>query len=306
MNIDQAFEEFTVANRADGLSPATLKWYRSLLTPVIEQFAGCELDAITTKDLRLYVIQVRERDTRYQGAPQRPQQDGALSKESVDGHIRAIKRFFEWCAGEYSIANPAKGIRRPAKTAPEPKAIAESDFVKLFDAVKGSIAGTRDRAMLATLADTGCRLGGLLSMKLPNMDIVGRRILVREKGDKARWVYFTRYTAELLTLWMRVRNSASEALWTSTVLKRGPLSQSGVHEILKRLKARAGVTGRVNPHAFRHNFAREYIRSGGDVVTLAKLLGHSSVEVTAAYYAVFADDELQEFHDKHTPMKEWQ
>ncbi len=82
-----------------------------------------------------------------------------------------------------------------------------------------------------------------------------------------------------------------------------PLTASGVHEMLKRLKKRAKVTGRVNPHSFRHNFAREYIRNGGEVVTLAKILGHSDINVTSSYYAVFDEDELAQFHALHTPMK---
>ncbi|MCU0476789.1 MAG: tyrosine-type recombinase/integrase, partial [Anaerolineae bacterium] len=80
---------------------------------------------------------------------------------------------------------------------------------------------------------------------------------------------------------------------------------SGVHQMLKRLKAKAGVSGRVNPHSFRHNFAREYLRNGGEVVTLARLLGHEDVNTTAAFYAVFSKDELQSQHMKFSPISKW-
>lgn len=63
------------------------------------------------------------------------------------------------------------------------------------------------------------------------------------------------------------------------------------------------MTGRVNAHAFRHNFARMYLMGGGDLVTLARLLGHTDVNVTAAYYAVFADDELADLQNRYSPMK---
>lgn len=68
------------------------------------------------------------------------------------------------------------------------------------------------------------------------------------------------------------------------------------------MKKRAGVSGRVNPHAFRHNFARAYLQSGGDLVTLTPLLGHVDVNVTAAYYAVFSSDELAAMQEKHSPL----
>lgn len=304
MKIETALEDFDLANKADGLSPATMKWYRSILKPLLVRFAGADSAVITTKQLREYVVEIRERTTRYQGATQRPQTEGGLAKESIDGHIRAIKRFFEWCAGEYEHPNPSKGIKRSKPAPREPKAIDEKDFVSLFNATQDTSAGIRDRALLAVLADTGCRLGGLLSMKLPNLEVQRRRVRVFEKGATSRWVYFTHYTTGLVQLWLQTRKSETDALWIAMDTHEA-LTQSGVHEILKRLKERAGVTGRVNPHSFRHNFAREYIRSGGDAVTLSRLLGHT-LEVTAAYYAVFAPDELQEFHDKHTPMKEFE
>lgn len=43
---------------------------------------------------------------------------------------------------------------------------------------------------------------------------------------------------------------------------------------------------------------------GGNLVTLARLLGHSNVNVTAAYYAVFADDELADLQNKYSPVKQ--
>jgi hypothetical protein len=72
--------------------------------------------------------------------------------------------------------------------------------------------------------------------------------------------------------------------------------------MLKRRAKRAGVQGRVNPHAFRHAFAREHIKNGGDLATLSQLMGHASVEITKANYAIFTMQELQEKHRRHSPV----
>lgn len=74
--------------------------------------------------------------------------------------------------------------------------------------------------------------------------------------------------------------------------------------MIKRLKKRAGIKGRVNPHSFRHGFAVEYIKAGGDVATLAKLLGHRNINTTAAFYALFTQNELSEMHNKFSPLRE--
>jgi integrase/recombinase XerD len=83
------------------------------------------------------------------------------------------------------------------------------------------------------------------------------------------------------------------------------LTDSGIALILKRLKKRAGVTGRTNPHAFRHGFAREFILNGGDIVVLSKLLGHNNINTTAAFYAIFTEDELAGMHAKFSPLSQF-
>lgn len=292
--VQEALDEYLMAAKADGLSVSTVKWYKSLLTTFARRVSGL-LTAVTTKRIRQYIIDLREQGERYIGAPQKPKQDGKLSDATIAGHITALHAFFKWCADEYQIANPMANIKRARRREPTVKAIAPGDFIKLLE----STNQPRDRALLAFLADTGCRLGGLLALQIDDVDFVHRRALVHEKGAKSRQVVFTGYTAALLKKWLDVRRSGTAYVFVS--LSSGEqLTASGVNQLLKRLKAKAQVKGRVNPHSFRHSFAREYIKNGGDVVTLAKLLGHSDINTTAAYYAVFTQDELAQMHGKYS------
>ena len=68
--------------------------------------------------------------------------------------------------------------------------------------------------------------------------------------------------------------------------------------MLKRLAKRAGVNGRFNPHAFRHGWARGALKNGADLGTVSQILGHSSIQVTAEFYARWADEELAQRHQK--------
>ncbi|WP_124100919.1 tyrosine-type recombinase/integrase [Ruminococcus sp. Marseille-P6503] len=64
----------------------------------------------------------------------------------------------------------------------------------------------------------------------------------------------------------------------------GPVDSSVVWRNLKRIAAAAGVEKeKVYPHNFRHMFAREYMDAFGNLVELADILGHSSVETTRIY-----------------------
>lgn len=301
MKLRDALDDFSLANRANGLKPATIRWYDSLLKSLLDAFPDTDLESLTTKMLRQYIVDLLVRRERYVDAPQRPTQAGGLSEASVAGHIRAMHSFFAWGAEEYGIDNPMKRIKYKRYT-PKPKAISSADFVRLFDGVLDTPSGMRDRALLAFLADTGCRVGGLLSLSLDHLDLKQRRALVREKGNIERIVFFTNYTSRLLTLWLAVRHSDSSQVFCS--FKTGkPLTVSGVHQLLKRLKQRAKVQGRINPHSFRHRFAIAYLQNGGDLASLAKLLGHTDISTTAMYYAVFSQDELAAMHEKFTPMR---
>ena len=68
--------------------------------------------------------------------------------------------------------------------------------------------------------------------------------------------------------------------------------------MIKRLKTAANVKGNVSPKRFRAGFARSFVETGGEISVLAKLLGHTDVNVTAQHYAVFSPDELEALHNE--------
>ena len=309
--LEIAAKEFLLACRADGLKPATMRWYRAMLKGLRTQFYGKELTRIDANAMRRYITDLRERTNRYEAAPQRPEVKGGLSHESLRAHLRCLRRFFHWAWTEYQLdplSNPMLKIRMPGRERHEPKAITVEDLDRILNACDDSLAGIRDRAMLTFLADTGCRAGGLLGLRRVNLHIDEGYALVTEKGNRDRAVPFLASTGTLLREWLNVRpwdadpNFIFISLGSNTYGQ--PLSLSGLHQILKRLKKRAGVNGRVNPHSFRHGFARQYLANGGDLATLSQIMGHSDVSVTVGSYAIFKDRELAAMHKKYSPMRE--
>jgi site-specific recombinase XerD len=259
--------------------------------------------------IRQYFAALRSQSNRYQNAAQRREISGPLSIETIRSHTTALKRFFSWCQLEYYLnadANPMLRIRMPPRSSHQPKAIALDDLRKLFEICGDDLKGKRDRAMLAFMADTGCRAGGLLALRPENLYLDQGRAILREKGGKTRVVPFTRFTAQLMREWLEVRPIEAVTIFCNLGFDEHyarPLSGNGLYQAIKRLKTKAGVIGRCNPHSFRHGFARAYLENGGDLATLAQLMGHSDVKVTAAFYAVFTDGELARRHEMFSPLR---
>lgn len=293
-------DEFQVANAADGLKPTTLAWYRVRLSKFVSHVGGeILIQEISTAMIREWIIVLRGREKLSVGHG-----SGQVKMHTLHGYMRALRRFWRWSCLEYDITpNPMDRVRLPQRPRPEPKAISLDDLRAIFIACDESPEGLRDRALIAFLCDTGCRAGGALGLTVEDCDLAHLRARVVEKGDRPRVVPFSTFTAYHLIKWFEVRPKGT-AVFCSLKKRRGlPLSYSGLAKILSRLKEKAGVKGRVNPHSFRHGFAREYVRNGGDLSSLSRLLGHSGIGVTADYYAVFSEPEIAEFHAKYSPIR---
>ncbi len=306
MLLTEAIGALLISTRVEGRSQETVKGYRRKLKPLVAFLGDVPVEEVTTGDLRRYIVHLMERPTRWRDHPKHQERPGGLSPFTVAGHVRAAKRLFNWLEGEGVIEiSPTRRIRTPRPKRREPKAIELEHFLALLATTEGeSVADLRDRAILLFLADTGCRVGGLCGLRVQDVDLEAGLAVLTEKADKTRFAPFNRPTAEALEAWLKMR-SQHQGPWLFVSLgprARGRLSSSGVAQMLKRRAQRAGVKGRVNPHAFRHFFAREFLMNGGDLATLADLMGHSSVEVTKASYAIFTVRELQEKHRRHSPV----
>lgn len=307
MKLTEAINALVTATRADGRSAITIAGYRESLGHLVAFLGDKEVESITLADLRAYAADLRDRQERFADHPSRKKVAGGLSVFSIASRLRSVKRLFNWLTQEEILTeNPAKRLKLPRLPQKEPKALSQAALAQLLAATAGdSVVQRRDRALLLVLADTGCRVGGLAHLRVQDVNLDAQTALVSEKGEKIRPVYFMPMTAEALRRWLEVR-PAVDVDWLFVNL--GPkqvypqLTEDAVGEALRRLKKAANVAEPVTPHRFRHAFAREYLRNGGDLATLSRLLGHSSVEVTARYYAVFTPSELQDFHAKFSPV----
>lgn len=307
MTIEEAYHEYIISIKADGLAAATVKWYQSVLSQFVTAFDGRDVASVTRAEIRAYIAALSERDTRYQGASQKPEQEGGLSAASIESHKRALSAFWNWCDDEYQLdANPMRGIKRKQRMSAHPKSISMDTFRALCVEAneQDEQYRMRDLAILYLLADTGIRASGLVELNINELDMVSRKVIVLEKRMKRRAVPFSAATRLQLIRWFMVRPPDAERVFCGfkVGMEGKALTVSGLNQILKRLAKIAGVKETVSPHRIRHMFAREYLNRGGDLATLSRLMGHEDMNITRDFYAVFTSEETADKHEKFSPV----
>ena len=163
--------------------------------------------------------------------------------------------------------------------------------------------GLRDKTLIFLLLDTGMRASEVCGITARDVDLKNRRCGVLGKGDKERSLPISPETARVLWRYMssRADAKASEPLFV-TITGR-PMDRFVLLEMLQDLGAKVGVAD-CHPHRFRHTFAINFLRNGGNVYELQMALGHTTLEMVRVYLAL-AETDLQKAHEEASPVTKW-
>ncbi|WP_406690503.1 tyrosine-type recombinase/integrase [Saccharopolyspora sp. ID03-671] len=212
---------------------------------------------------------------------------------------KCLQQFFQWLAEDEQAVDrsPVDGVRPPQPPTKLIPVISTDDTTRLLESCKGSgFMNLRDQAMIRLYCNTGARLSEVANLRVDDIDWSTDSLVYHGKGGKTRRVRMGPKTARALSRYLRVRarHTGSELpeLWLA---ERGgvPLRANGIKLRLRRLGDRAGIA-RVHAHRWRHNYAHEWKRSGGDTGDLMLLLGWSSDAMARHYGASAAAERAQE------------
>jgi len=211
-----------------------------------------------------------------------------LAAESKIDMWRIWRTFFRWANMRYGLVDPTDQVRKPRRQRKLRRIFTKSELRAVWAACQSQ----RDQALIAVLLDTGIRLGELESLSWPD---IGIGILSVDGKTGPRTVPISQRTQAML-----VGLGDLSGPWTGT---KGRLTHSGVSQVIRRVLRAAGLRGpKLGAHTFRHTFATEYLRAGGNVFVLQRILGHSSVDVTGIYIHLVRDD-LAAHHEELSPLR---
>ena len=138
------------------------------------------------------------------------------------------------------------------------------------------------------ILQTGLRVNEVAQLRLKDIEVNERSgsIWVRMgKGRKARQIPLNTKARRALRLYLGARNSEGDIAFVFLSERKTQLSSRSIQAVIKSLAFRAGVKRiAVSPHTLRHTFAINYLKQNPtNIVQLANLLGHESLDTTAIY-----------------------
>ena len=160
--------------------------------------------------------------------------------------------------------------------------------------------------VVTLMLDTGLRVSEVCNLNLSDIDIQDKSAkVIGGKGDKDRLVLFTDRSLKMINAWLPVRDSRVKGEFDALLLNSAGrrINPRGVQRLMDDLAIEAGLPrGKLTPHVLRHNFATGLLERGADLVSIQKLLGHSSIATTRVYLEI-SDQTLREVYNRAQSMR---
>ncbi|MBU3155243.1 tyrosine-type recombinase/integrase [Clostridium estertheticum] len=319
--IEYIIDEFMNYCQSKILSQKTMMSYEQtlrLFSKYLQEEKNIEdVNKITEKDIREYVVYIKNRGKYTVVIDKKtlkgniPEARGDYGKQvsitTVNNYIRNIKVFFNYSKEQGVIKKDVVKNIKQFKNERKPKQfITDKEFGELLRHIDTTkFHEYRDYICVMLLLDSGMRISECLAIKVEDIDINNRAILLKSentKGRKSRYVYFSPIMQKELRRWLQYKDRyvESDVLFCST--KGNIVMMRTFEKKLKDYGLRIGLKD-ITPHQLRNNFAKRFLMAGGSIYTLSQILGHSSVKITESAYLDLTDDDIRKTYQAFSPLE---
>jgi len=258
--------------------------------------AGVGIEHATTDDLERFVCTL---------------QDLGIQPRSQARIISGVKSFYKFLRIEgFMDKDPTELLLTPKIGRHLPEVLTISEIDAMIDCIDMSKAeGQRNRAIIETLYGCGLRVSELVTLKLSQLFIEERYVIIQGKGNKQRLVPISPVAIEQIGLYLEqtrshqvVQRGSEDILFLN---RRGAmLTRQMVFYIVKQLCQLAGIRKVISPHTLRHSFATHLLEGGANLRAIQQMLGHESITTTEIYVHIDRTrlrDEILAHHPRNHP-----
>lgn len=164
----------------------------------------------------------------------------------------------------------------------------------------------RDTAVIELLFATGMRISELCSLKINDVNLQDKNILIYGKGRKERKIQIG--NNDVIRILEKYKAAFLEKMQSSShffVNQSGsPLSDQSVRRMINKYTAIASIEMHITPHMFRHTFATSLLEADVDIRYIQEMLGHSSINITEIYTHITVAKQRNILATKH-PRKDF-
>lgn len=220
--------------------------------------------------------------------------------------LSGVRSFFRFLVLDGVVeSDPTELLEWPSLPEHLPVVLTLEEIDRIEDSIDLSKAeGARNRAIIEVLFSCGLRVSELVNMKLSDLYLEDRVLLVRGKGNKERLVPVSNKAIADLKRWffdrnlMKIKPGEDDYVFLN---RRGAhLTRTMILIMVKRQAEEAGIKKTISPHTFRHSFATALLQGGADLRSIQAMLGHEKIDTTLVYTHI-SNEQLRKAILEHHP-----
>ena len=244
---------------------------------------------ITVNHVRLWIVELNKKK---------------ILATTINRKISSLKTYFNFCEREEFISfNPVVKIKSLKDDKKLPVIVSQLSLQKLFESnnvFKNNFVGLRDRFIIDFLYQTGVRLSELINIKIIDLNIVNKQVIISGKRNKQRLLPLTDSIIFLFQEYnvfrQRLHPNSSFLFLTIKGKKTYPKM---IYRIVNHYLSLVSSVSKTSPHVLRHAFATHLLNNGADLNAIKELLGHSSLLSTQVYTHVSSDKIKNVYKNSH-------
>ena len=229
--------------------------------------------------------------------------DDGYKVTSIRRKIVSLRQYNEFLSRTKGVKDIMAQYELPKTEKKLPQVLSLEEIVQVIQSIDDSNpAGTRNKAMMLLLINTGMRISELVHLEINDINHSASNVRVIGKGNKERLIPLDQETCHYVCSYMQDERSffnKKNNLWLFQMNDGRRMSRENFYNILQKLVLDSGVREHFTPHMLRHTFATTLLENHCDLRSIQVMLGHQDISTTTIYTHVTHKQILDDYNKFH-------